>query len=95
VIWAAAAVAALFMLGLGTALWTTGDRYLALFGVPASWGWLFVLPALALALAAAGAVGFVTGWRRRWWSPRGRMLRGVVAAASVAFVVIAVWAGIL
>jgi hypothetical protein len=95
VIWAAAAVAVLFMLGLGAVLWTTGDCYLALFGVPASWGWLFMLPALALPLAAAGAVGFVTGWIRRWWSPRGRMLRGVVAATSVAFVVIAVWAGFL
>jgi dienelactone hydrolase len=95
VIWAAAAVAVLFMLGLGAALWTSGDRYLALFGVPAFWGWLFVLPALALPLAAAGAVGFVTGWRRRWWSPRARMLRGVVAAASVAFVVIAVRVGFL
>lgn len=77
------------------ALWTAGDVYVALFGVPGSWSWLFVLPLIVITLAVAAVVAIVRGWRRRWWSPRARLLHAVVAAGIVAFVVITAWTGML
>jgi pimeloyl-ACP methyl ester carboxylesterase len=94
-VWAAAATGLLFAVGLAVALWTAGDPYLLLFGVPDSWRWLFVLPALAIPLAAAGLIAVGLGWRRDWWSPRSRVLHAVTALAGVAFSLAAVWVGLL
>ena len=71
------------------AVWTAGDPYVTLFGVRAAWGWLFVLPVIAVLPTVAGAVAAVRGWRRGWWSPRVRVLHGVAAVTLVAFVVVA------
>ncbi|HSJ65467.1 MAG TPA: alpha/beta fold hydrolase [Gemmatimonadaceae bacterium] len=94
-LWAATATSLLFAAGLVLALWTAGDPYQALFGVPDRWGWLFALPPIALVFAAGGALALGLAWRRAGWSRRERVLHAVVAAASAGFVLLVGWIGML
>jgi hypothetical protein len=74
--------------GGAVALWTAGDPYVPLFGVPDRWRWLFALPPIALLFAAGGVLAVGLSWRRHRWSRRERLLHAVVAAASLAFVLL-------
>jgi pimeloyl-ACP methyl ester carboxylesterase len=94
-IWGAAAVAVTFAAGLVVALRTADDQYVGLFGVPAAWGWLLVLPAAVIPLVAIGLIGVVAGWRQRWWTPRARVFRTAVTLAAVGFVWMALWVDLL
>jgi len=88
-LWAASATALLFTAGLAVAL-VASDRYVALFGVPGLWAWLFVLPALVAAFSAVGLIGLVMGWSTDWWTRRARGVRVLGTLASIAFL----WIGL-
>jgi len=88
-LWAASATALLFTAGLAVAL-VASDGYVALFGVPGLWAWLFVLPALVAAFSAVGLIGLVMGWSTDWWTRRARGVRVLGTLASIAFL----WIGL-
>jgi len=91
VLWLAAisaAVSALFLVGFQSALAETmavSPMLVLASGMPARFGWVFVLPWFLLALASAVGLSAVMAWRRGWWSPWMRLHYSLVAVAVVAF----------
>jgi pimeloyl-ACP methyl ester carboxylesterase len=69
------------MVGVMVADLISKESYLFLFGLPAPARSLFLLPPIALVLAALMAIGVVAGWRRWGWLRRINRALLVVAAA--------------
>jgi pimeloyl-ACP methyl ester carboxylesterase len=83
-----------FLVGL---LWMVFELALSndamiLFGVPASWGWLFLLPLLSVALSLVMLVGSVQSWREGFWSLAERIYYALITLAALVCVgVVASW----